>query len=385
MDYGGILKHAWNVTWKYRILWLFGLFAGGLGGGGSTGSSGSGTSSTSNPLSGLSQQQLQAKVLPYVGLIVAAVAVLVVIGIAFWIVGVAARGGLVYLVNEAEDGRPVRAGDGWGRGFHVWWRTFVMEFLLGLPALIVAAIVAVALVVGIVGAVKSGNSAASGAAVLSALGGMCFLLVLAVIFAIAYALIVGPVQQLALRYIVLKDQGPIESIKSGWRDLWSKRGAFLMYVLMIAVGLGVGIAATIVLVPVVLIGFALVFLGPVGIALAGLLIFVVALAIGSVTGTFSSAVWTIFFRRMVGMDKVAVSLPAWGRAPSATSDLIGFPPPASGFPPPPPVADEGPAPMPPAPPAAAPPAPPASPSVASEPGPAPAPQAPGDPKNPWEF
>ena len=28
MDYAGILKRAWNVTWNHKILWLFGLFAG---------------------------------------------------------------------------------------------------------------------------------------------------------------------------------------------------------------------------------------------------------------------------------------------------------------------------------------------------------------------
>jgi hypothetical protein len=395
MDYGGILKRAWNVTWKYKILWLFGLFAGGFGGsGGGGGGSGSNVTNrvgTPNQFSAQSLKQLEGQIAPYVGLIVAGTVVLLVIGIVFWIVGIAARGGLVHLVNEAEDGRQVRAGDGWARGFRVWWRTFAMELLLGLPALIIGGVTAVAVVIGVLGAVAGGNSSAAGSAVLSALGGMCFLLVIVVILAIAYGLIVGPVLQLALRYIVLKDQGPIEAIKSGWHDLWAKRGAFVMFLLMFAVGLGIGIASVIVFVPVLLVGFALAFLGPFGIGLAGLLVVAVAVSIGAVSGTFLSAAWTIFFRRMTGAEQVGAPVPAWGSAPSGASDLIGFPPAAGGFPPPPVAGASAPSPaaappQPAAPQAPPAPAPPAAPEVPAPTEPPTAQQpAPGDPKNPWEF
>jgi hypothetical protein len=387
MDYGGILKRAWNVTWKYKILWLFGLFAGGFGGSGGGNSSGlssrTGTTSTTSPFNAQTLQQLQTRIVPYVGLIILVAAVLVIIGIVFWII--AARGGLVHLVSEAEERRGVRASDGWGRGFHFWGRVFGVEFLLGLPALVIGGITAVAVVVGILGAVRSGNSSAAGAAILSALGGMCFLLVIVVILGIAYALIVGPVLQLALRYVVLKDQRVIEAIKSGWHDLWNKRGAFLMYLLMVAVGIGVGIASTIVFIPVVLVSVALVFLGPAGWVLAGLVVLGVALAIGAVTGTFHSAAWTIFFRRMTGMEKIGVQQPAWAGPPSADRELIGFPPAAGSFPPPPPVAGQEPSPVPPA--APAPPAPsaPTAPTSGGEATPTGGQPATGDPKNPWEF
>lgn len=390
MDYGGILKRAWNVTWKYKILWLFGLFAGGFGSSGGGGNSSSlssrtGSTGTSSPFNAQTLQQLQGRIAPYVGLIILGTALLVLIGIVFWIIGIAARGGLVHLVNEAEDRRGVRASEGWGRGFHFWGRIFGVEFLLGLPALVIGGITAVALVVGILGAVKSGNSSAAGAAILSALGGMCFLLVIVVILGIAYGLIVGPVLQLALRYVVLKDQRVIEAIKSGWHDLWNKRGAFLMYLLMIAVGIGVGIAATIIFIPVVLVSVALVFLGPAGWVLAGLVLVGVALAIGAITGTFHSAAWTIFFRRMTGMEKVGIPQPAWAGPPSADRELIGFPPAASSFPPPPPVAGQEPTSAFPAPPApSAPPAPP-DPAPGGEAPPAGGQPATGDPKNPWEF
>ena len=38
MDYGEILKKSWNITWKFKVLWLFGFLAScGKGGGGGGG------------------------------------------------------------------------------------------------------------------------------------------------------------------------------------------------------------------------------------------------------------------------------------------------------------------------------------------------------------
>lgn len=34
MDYFGILKRAWELTWKYKALWVLGFFA--MSGGGSS-------------------------------------------------------------------------------------------------------------------------------------------------------------------------------------------------------------------------------------------------------------------------------------------------------------------------------------------------------------
>jgi hypothetical protein len=40
MDFGEVLTKAWKIIWKYKILWLFGIFVflwGGGGGGGGGG------------------------------------------------------------------------------------------------------------------------------------------------------------------------------------------------------------------------------------------------------------------------------------------------------------------------------------------------------------
>ncbi len=37
MDFGEVFSKAWKIIWKYKILWLFGIFASCSGGGGGGG------------------------------------------------------------------------------------------------------------------------------------------------------------------------------------------------------------------------------------------------------------------------------------------------------------------------------------------------------------
>jgi hypothetical protein len=30
MDYGALIRAAWQTTWRHRLLWVLGLFAGGV-------------------------------------------------------------------------------------------------------------------------------------------------------------------------------------------------------------------------------------------------------------------------------------------------------------------------------------------------------------------
>ena len=117
MDHFDIVKRAWRITWKYRVLWVLGLFVGAGGGGGGGGGGrgypgnlnngrnlGTGGAAATQWFQSLGQR-LQAN-LPFIVLAVAGITMLVV---ALWILSIAARAGLAYLVNEAAEDRPVRA------------------------------------------------------------------------------------------------------------------------------------------------------------------------------------------------------------------------------------------------------------------------------------
>lgn len=374
MDYTAILKKSWNVTWRYKILWLFGFFAGAAGGsGGSGGGSGYGRGGSSGSQSwpqGMSTTQISAFAERYAAVILVAALFFVVLGLLIWIISVAARGGLIHLVNEAEEGRAVRAAAGWHAGFSKWWRVFGVGFLADLPLAIVTILMVVFVGITALGAWATSRGSAEnfGAAIAAGIAGLCVFLVVFVIVAVVLGAVFGIVKELALRYVVLEDRRVMDALKTGWRDLWAKRGAFLMYLIQVGLSIAFGIFMAIVaLMTVVPAGVMLAFGNYAG---GGALILVAILILmvpSAVYATFYHAVWTIFFRRMTGAEPVLATAPA----------PVGYPPaPPVGYAPAPP------APTPAAPAAPAEWAPPVSPAPSAPPAPAAEPVTPQEPPGP---
>jgi hypothetical protein len=335
-----ILKRAWATTWRYKILWLFGLFAGSASGGSSnfnynTGSSG-GSSGTGSAGSDAFARQMLGTAEHYLPLLIAMAVLLTLIGIVFFVLTFAAQGGLVHLANEAEEKREVRAGDGWRVGFKFWGRTFLIDLLIYLPMLLVVFIFAIifgASLVGIIGGavgLDKGSSAA-GAGLAGGIFGMCCAFVLLMVAAIAYSIIFGTTAQLALRYAVLEDRGAVESIKAGWKDVWAKRGAvgmfFTLWLVSILYGIALSLVLAIFVIPMAFMAISGNIAGAVGV---GLIMSLVAALPAAIFGAFVSTAWTIFFRRMSGREQ----------QPAVPAYAGGYPPPAAGsaFPPAPPAA-----------------------------------------------
>ncbi len=134
MRFGEIIKKAWHITWHYRWLWVLGMFAGvtggSSGGGGGSGGgnssslrqsfgSGTGGSGDACPTCEAScRRSALDSVHPRRHLL------LFLIGIAFAIISIGARGGLVWAVNEIEEGRAPRLGEAWNAGFARFWSIF---------------------------------------------------------------------------------------------------------------------------------------------------------------------------------------------------------------------------------------------------------------------
>jgi hypothetical protein len=373
MDYGAILKKSWDIVWRHKILWLFGLFAGAGSAVNFNYNYGSGSRSTGST-TGLSSAvragwlAFQRFLEQNLGVIIIAFIVLFLVGLLLWIVSVAARGGLIHLANEAETGREVRAGDGWSTGFHKWGRVFGIEFLVALPALLLAFVLAGVVGVAAVAALRSGGSqeALSRAVAGLACGGICFVVVFGIMVAVI-SVVLGMIAQVALRYAVLQDQRVMDSLKQGWRDLWGRRGVFTMALIQfgvgIAYGIAVGIVAVILVVPAVIAFVAGGWLvGSVMIAVAILVLIVPS----SVYSAFYHTAWTLFFRRMTGMEPTPVAAYPAPYPPA---------PPYPSAPPAPPAPPYAPAPpAPPVPPVE--PAPPVEPVVPAEPSPPVAPTEP---------
>ena len=142
MRFGEIIKKAWHITWHYRWLWVLGVFAGITAGaaagavaaaaataraGASRSARDGGSGRRTCPTCELHRPLLQ-QWLPFI-LVVTSLCCSS-IGIAFAVIGIGARGGLVWAVNEIEDGRAPRLGEAWNAGFARFWSIFGLGLLL---------------------------------------------------------------------------------------------------------------------------------------------------------------------------------------------------------------------------------------------------------------
>ena len=367
MGFGAIIKRAWTITWRYRALWVLGLFAGvaGSSGGGSFNSnfnSGS-TNDFTDTFSSGGSAAFESAMLRFLPLIVVVVLLLVVISIVWWILSVAAKGGLVFAVNEIEEGRPALLGKAWNAGFARFWSIFGVSFLLALPALVVGLVLGLLIVLPILVPLMRGGEPG-----LASFLPMCGVLILAVPVIIVLSILLSLLNELSVRYVMLSGKGAVAAIGESWRAF---RSRFKDTMLMWLIAWGLNIAASLVLIiPMVI--FGVIFVGPAVFAaiaskwtafavLMAAFVFVImllSLAFTAIWGTFTSALWTVFFRRLTGME----ALPA-AAAPA---------PPAPEWP------ERTPAPAPPAAPAAEPTPAPQAPPVAGWPVPASPPPAPRD-------
>ena len=147
MDYGYALTRAWKITWKYKVLWIFGILAG-CGSNGNNG--GSSNANTSQDMDGMPPELIEfsdkaltflAQPAVIIGLIV--FILLLIILTAF--LSTIGRVGLISGIYRAEVGaESLSFGELFKEGTSRFWRFFGMNFLVSLPFIIV--------IVGLVGA-----------------------------------------------------------------------------------------------------------------------------------------------------------------------------------------------------------------------------------------
>jgi hypothetical protein len=375
MGYGSIIKRAWKITWRYRALWVLGLFAGvsGSSGGGSGGgnynfnSLNSGSGSNSNPFASVDGRAFLRTLESLLPVIVVGTLLLIVIGIAWWILSVAARGGLVFAVNEIEDGRPMRLGAAWNAGFARFWSIFGVAFILALPVFVLMMVVLLLIFVPVMVPLLRGDSPGPGV-----LAPICGTLIIGVPLLIVMSLVLSLLSELALRYVMLSGHGAMSAIGESWRAFRSRfKDTALMWLIGMGLNMAAGFALAIPLVILTIVAIVpAVIAGAVGKwavaiatgAVAFLLIMALSFAFTAVWGTFSSALWTVFFRRFTGMEvlpQAAESVPLSPAGYPAAETVQAAPMPPEPMPP---MAPVPPAPQPPAAPTPPAPRPPTTPA-----------------------
>jgi hypothetical protein len=261
MDFGKLLSRSWEIVWNNKFLFVLGLLAAlGSGGGGSGGGGNFRFSDTDFAVPGEMVGRADLFWSQYGFLIIAAICVLLLIGIVIWLISLVAQAGLISAVDRIDEGFASSFGEAWAAGMSKLLSLVGLSLLLAVPFIIFGLIAA---------AVGVGAFLTDGGPVFALFGVIvaclaCFVALLAIFIQILYPF--------AQRAIVLENSGAVASISRGWHVMRESIGdTIILIVIAIAITIVYTIVAAIILIP-----SALILLGP-------------ALAAGLITGQFGVA------------------------------------------------------------------------------------------------
>ena len=286
MDYGDVLRRTWQITWRYKGLWVLGLLAGcGTGGGGSN----SGWQASGG------NGQLEQAVTSIPGWIWVVFAILMLLLIVLVVVlGVIGTGGLIAGFRQADRGEDVSLGQAFRQGTKYFWRLLGFRVLLLLLGIVFAAVVVVASIGSL---------------------GLCIIPLLCI--GIPLAFLVSTYVSLAQVSLIDDDQRTLDAFRRGWELLRAHPGAILlMGLILVGGGLVIGLVVATPILLIMLPFFA--GLGSetqagmtAGMLVSGLCFLgflPILLLVNAVVQTFVTGAWTLTYRRLTG--KLAGTSPA---------------------------------------------------------------------------
>lgn len=311
MDYSMILTRSFQMIWKNRALWVFGILLALFGGGGGSlpsgfpgGSIGNGVPSGGNTFPGPTPQVPSSDwnaIVPIIAAVVCVILILAVVGVALRLIS---RGALIGLVNELEVKQSIPTVR---RGFRIGWNRFGsllgIAILINLPLVLLALILLALVALPFLGALSASGNVQFDQ--ILAMGGMSSVLFLiCAIFCLAgLGFLLKPIYEFIVRACVISDLGAMNSIREGWRVVRANLGGVVvLYLLQIAVGIGFGILmipVTIVLIAIpAVIGAVLFFAAnasPIAIIvgiIVGIPVLLILLWISGLYRAFESTLWT---------------------------------------------------------------------------------------------
>lgn len=292
-DYNYIISRAFKISWKYKFLWLFGIFL----------SFGANFNLRFYNLGGLPsslntpgfQNSVSKWALTHIWLLAVSFLILFLIWLLFFIMAVISQPAVIKAADESERGGEPKFRTTFSFALKKFWRVLglmLLIFLIVFAAILLLLIPIILLIIFIA------KNSSIGLIVLTAL-----MVALFFIFFIAFVIAIGLVFNYALRYAVITDESVRESIRRGWRLLRHNLGAStLLWLINVGLGMAFGFGFIILIlllaVPTV---FFFVFLFSLGFSIAkvalalitGLLLIALIILITGIAQVYFSCYWTL--------------------------------------------------------------------------------------------
>lgn len=309
-NFGEVLSRAWQIIWKHKVLWIFGILAS-CTRGGSSGNSGSSWRESANDGFGGAPnippqfQQLFQTITENIG---AFIGITIAVICIFWILaiflGTIGKIGLIRGTWQADGSTGnLVFGQLFSESMPYFWRMFGLSLLAGLPFLVLFVIPAV-----IAGVVALGIYSGQGnpdTAVMSMLalapfffGCLCLLIPL--------AFVINMIVRQAQNAIVLEDAGILPSISRGWDIFRNNLGpiilmAIILFVIGLVAGFLIAIPVFVMVIPAVIAFVAGNAQNWTPLIVAGALLCLyipVSLLINGILIAYTESAWTLTYLRL---------------------------------------------------------------------------------------
>jgi hypothetical protein len=334
IDFGSLFSRAWRITWKHKILWVFGFLAmlggGGLNSGGSSNSGGGSNFNLNNRSSNfpfpraaqfgdnnglppavndffnqLARLDSTAIVLIIVGVCLC----LFLIWLVIQILAILGTGGLIGGIDRADTNDKITFREAWAIGRRYFWRLLLLRLLRLLAGIVCALVLIIPMIL---------------LTCCTCVGGIILSIIVGFILSYGFTFM-----DMA---VVLEDKSVGDSINRAYTVMSTNMGSTVVVALILfAISLGIGIVSLVLFLPFV--GFLLAGLWPLftsaGSAIVGLIIAaLVFLVLGGLACMFVEAVWTTYRMAVIVLaykqfTLITASSVSAVSAPSASPTISG--------------------------------------------------------------
>lgn len=302
-NFGEVLTRAWQIVWKHKVLWIFGILAscgrggGGGNGGGNSGGGDNGFSPNLPPQLTQWTQWIENNLTQFIAILVA---ILCIIWIVVAFLSTIGKIGLIRGTAQADGGaESLVFGELFSGSMPYFWRMFGLSLILGLPVFIIAMVIAVVVVGGI--AASGGNETA-----IVGILGMTPIMIGCLCLLVPVMFVLGMIFRQAENAIVLEEMNVLPAITRGWEVFKANLGPIILLAIILGV---IGFVASFVIaIPIFLIVFPAMLtfalgqgqnLTPLYMMGACLCLFIpVAWLLQGIITAYAEAAWTLTYMRL---------------------------------------------------------------------------------------
>lgn len=290
MDIGEVLSRAWQIVWKHKVLWIFGILAGCVNGGMSTGNSGTSYQTEATPqVQHFMNQTPDWQIALFIGILLL-IAVVIILLVIF--IGTVGRIGLIRGTLQADQGaEKLNFGELFSGSTPYFWRLFGFNLLVGITVFILVTILILFSVVG--------------AFLTLGIGILCILPLICLLIPVAW--IVGVWVEQTNVAMVVEDLGIVDGMRRGWYVVKGNAGMMIvMWLILMIINIVAGFVIGLPL--LLLVGPALLgaifggdqgLLGGVALAVMCCIAYLpILLVLSGILRSYVGSAWTLTFLRL---------------------------------------------------------------------------------------